>query len=59
MSTYGIAEAKAKLSELIRRAIAGEEVIITRRGKPVAELRALVAPPQGHDAARPLTPRAL
>ena len=35
-----IAEAKASLSELIRRAEAGETVTITRHGKPVAELSA-------------------
>jgi prevent-host-death family protein len=33
-----IAEAKAKLSELIARAEAGEEVIIARDGKPVVSL---------------------
>ena len=31
-----VAEAKAKLSELLRRVEEGEEVTITRRGKPVA-----------------------
>ncbi|MHB8530593.1 MAG: type II toxin-antitoxin system Phd/YefM family antitoxin [Caulobacteraceae bacterium] len=40
MSTYSVADAKAGLPGLINRAIAGEEVIITRHGKPVAELRA-------------------
>ena len=33
-----VAEAKAKLSELIELALAGEEVIIAKRGKPVARL---------------------
>lgn len=33
-----IKEAKNKLSELVRRAEAGETVVITRDGKPVAEL---------------------
>jgi antitoxin (DNA-binding transcriptional repressor) of toxin-antitoxin stability system len=37
-----IAEAKAKLSDLIARAEAGEEVIIARGGKPVATLNAAV-----------------
>jgi prevent-host-death family protein len=32
--------AKAKLSELVARAEAGEEVVITRRGKPVVTLTA-------------------
>ncbi|OQW78369.1 MAG: hypothetical protein BVN33_00495 [Proteobacteria bacterium ST_bin13] len=38
METYSIADAKARLSELIDRAEAGETVSITRRGKPVARL---------------------
>jgi|GEM_PF-172379 len=33
-----VAEAKAKLSELIARAEAGEEVVIARGGKPVVTL---------------------
>jgi antitoxin (DNA-binding transcriptional repressor) of toxin-antitoxin stability system len=33
-----IKEAKNRLSELIRRAEAGETVVITRDGKPVADL---------------------
>jgi prevent-host-death family protein len=33
-----VAEAKAKFSELIRRAEAGEEVLVTRHGKVVARL---------------------
>lgn len=44
METYSIADAKARLSELIDRAEAGETVSITRRGKPVARLVAEVAP---------------
>lgn len=39
MPTYSVANAKAGLPRLIDRAMAGEEVIITRHGKPVAELR--------------------
>lgn len=39
MTTYSVAEAKNSLPKLIDRALHGEEVIITRRGKPVAELR--------------------
>lgn len=34
-----VAEAKAKLSELIARAEAGEEVIIARDGKPAVVLK--------------------
>ena len=39
MSSYSVAEAKNGLPGLIDRAIEGEEVLITRRGKIVAELR--------------------
>lgn len=38
MTTISLAEAKAKLSELVERAAAGETVEITKRGKPVARL---------------------
>jgi prevent-host-death family protein len=41
MTAYSVADAKNRLPELIDRALQGEEVIITRRGKPVAELRSL------------------
>ena len=39
MTAYSIAEAKNTLPRLIDRALQGEEVVITRHGKPVAELR--------------------
>lgn len=35
-----IANAKAQFADLIRKAEAGEPVVITRHGRPVAELRA-------------------
>jgi prevent-host-death family protein len=38
MRTISLAEAKAKLSELVESAAAGETVEITKRGKPVARL---------------------
>lgn len=38
MDDVTLAEAKAHLSELIKRAIGGESVRITRRGKPVARI---------------------
>jgi prevent-host-death family protein len=50
MTNYSVAEAKNTLPKLIDRALQGEEVVITRHGKPVAELRPLEqppAPPQG------------
>jgi prevent-host-death family protein len=33
-----IAEAKAKLSALVEKAVAGEEVILAKAGKPVARI---------------------
>jgi prevent-host-death family protein len=38
MSQVGMHEAKTKLSQLVERALAGEDVVITRNGKPVARL---------------------
>lgn len=45
-----IAEAKAKFSELIRRAEAGEEILVTRHGKIVAR----VLPPEAKVRKPPL-----
>jgi prevent-host-death family protein len=44
MTTYSVADAKAGLPRLIDRALEGEEVIITRHGRPVAEIRPTRAP---------------
>jgi prevent-host-death family protein len=41
-----VAEAKTHLSELIDRALAGEEVIITRHGCPVVTLKPVTPPPR-------------
>ncbi|TQE92782.1 MAG: type II toxin-antitoxin system prevent-host-death family antitoxin [Spiribacter salinus] len=41
MSTVTVADAKAHLSELLGRIESGEEIVITRRGKPVARLTSL------------------
>jgi prevent-host-death family protein len=38
MITVGAFEAKTRLSALLDRVAAGEEIVITRRGKPVARL---------------------
>jgi prevent-host-death family protein len=38
MAKIGMHEAKTQLSRLVERVEAGEEVIITRRGKPAARL---------------------
>lgn len=45
MATYSVAEAKNRLPALIDKAIEGEQVVITRHGKPVAELRPAAPPP--------------
>ncbi len=45
-----IAEAKAKFSELIKRAEAGEEILVTRHGKVVAR----VVPPETEARKPPL-----
>ncbi len=39
MRTVSVAQAKAQLPSLLQAAEAGEQVIITRHGKPVAEVR--------------------
>jgi prevent-host-death family protein len=41
MVVVGMHEAKTRLSDLVRRAQDGEDVIIERRGKPVARLVAV------------------
>jgi prevent-host-death family protein len=38
MSQVGMHEAKTKLSQLVERAQAGEDIVIARNGKPVARL---------------------
>ena len=44
VATHSIAEAKNKLPELIDRALKGEGIVITRHGRPVAELRPIPEP---------------
>lgn len=51
MGTVTLADAKARLSELVDRVEAGESVEITRRGKPVARLVAAAVPRKPIDAA--------
>lgn len=45
-----VTEARARLSELMRRAEAGEEIVLTRHGKPVA--RIVPASPQPDERVR-------
>lgn len=44
MIVVNIFEAKAKLSEYLELAAAGERVLICKRNQPVAELKAIAAP---------------
>ncbi len=46
MTTMNIAEAKSKLSELVARAEAGEEVVIARNGKPSVRLQPVEPAPR-------------
>ena len=43
MRQVNIAEAKATLSELVARALAGEEIVIARDNKPLVRLAPLAA----------------
>ncbi|TWB09180.1 prevent-host-death family protein [Nitrospirillum amazonense] len=46
MSTQvSVAQAKAEFAALVSRAEAGEEIIVTRNGKPVVRLSALTTAP--------------
>jgi prevent-host-death family protein len=46
MSRFNIAEAKSRFSELVQRALLGEEVIIARDNKPLLKLVSLDRPKQ-------------
>ena len=46
MTTVTVVEAKAHLSELLDKVEAGEGVVITRHGRPVAQLSSVVRPKQ-------------
>jgi prevent-host-death family protein len=39
-----VSEAKAQLTDLVRRAEEGEEIVLTRHGQPVVRLAAIRAP---------------
>lgn len=51
MGTVTLAEAKAHLSHLLDQVAAGEEVVITRRGHPIAKISPVV---EGKRPVRPL-----
>ncbi|MCZ2826665.1 MULTISPECIES: type II toxin-antitoxin system Phd/YefM family antitoxin [unclassified Modestobacter] len=46
LRSVSVAEARARFSELLDAAEAGETVVITRRGEPVAELRGRARSPR-------------
>lgn len=47
MTCYSVVEAKNNLPKLLDRMLAGEEVVITRRGKAIARLNPVEAEPAG------------
>ena len=46
MIEVGLKTLKNKLSDYVRRAAAGETIVITDRGRPVAEIKPAEKPPQ-------------
>lgn len=44
MYIVSVAEAKAHLSEILNQVIAGEEVVVTRRGQAIARIEAIRQP---------------
>lgn len=51
MRIMPLAEAKARLSAVVDRVQSGEEIVITRRGRPVARITAEREAPAGDAAA--------
>ena len=45
-STLTLSDAKVRFSEIVDRAVAGEEFIVTRMGRPVVRISRFVAPRQ-------------
>jgi len=43
MAQFNVAEAKARFSELVQKAVSGEEVVIARDNRPLLRLVPLVA----------------
>ena len=50
--TINLAEAKARLSEVVDRVVAGQTITILRRGVPAVELRPVKAVPPKETVAR-------
>jgi antitoxin (DNA-binding transcriptional repressor) of toxin-antitoxin stability system len=51
MSQHSVADAETQLDALIDRALAGEGIVITRHGQPIAELKVLSDAPRRVTAA--------
>jgi prevent-host-death family protein len=49
-----VSDAKAQLTDLVRRAEAGEEVVLTRHGQAVATLKSVAKPKPSIEARRAL-----
>ncbi len=47
-----VSEAKGQLTELVRRAESGEEIVLTRHGQPVVVLAPVHRPPSGESRRR-------
>lgn len=47
-----VSDAKAQLTDLVRKAEAGEDVVLTRHGKPVLRLVPIVRKPTPEERAR-------
>jgi antitoxin (DNA-binding transcriptional repressor) of toxin-antitoxin stability system len=58
MSKHTVADAKSNLSKLIDRDLEGKPVIITRHGRPIVELRALLVPANSITT-KPITPESV
>lgn len=52
MEEVNIHQAKTHLSRLLRKVAAGEEVVISRAGKPVARLVPVAEPPRPRELGR-------
>lgn len=44
MNTVSLTQARAKLSEILNRVESGEEIVVTRHGRPIARISAVRAP---------------
>lgn len=44
MAQFNVAEAKARFSELVQKAISGEEIVIAKDNRPLLKLVPLAAP---------------